>query len=126
MPNKLGIGEGTRFAVKSHPPDFAVSLSPLPPGATQLARVRAPLDVVVAFFTYRAVLIRQWPALTRAAAPRGCVWVAWPKRSSGVPTDITEDTLRADLLPSGWVDTKVCAIDDTWSGLRFNLRRELR
>jgi hypothetical protein len=91
-----------------------------------LNRVRAPLDVVIAFFTSRAALIRQWPALTRAAAPDGYVWVAWPKRSSGVPTDITEDTLRADLLPSGWVDTKVCAIDDTWSGLRFNLRRELR
>jgi hypothetical protein len=126
LPKKLGIGEGTRFAVKSHPPGFAASLSPLPPGATQLARVRAPLDVVIAFSTSRASLVRQWPALTKAAAPNGCVWVAWPKRSSGVPTDITEDTLRADLLPSGWVDTKVCAIDDTWSGLRFNLRRELR
>ncbi len=126
LPKKLGIGEGTRFAVKSHPPGFAASLGPLPPGATQLARVRAPLDVVVAFFTSRSTLVRQWPALTKAAAPDGCVWVAWPKRSSGVPTDITENILRDDLVPSGWVDTKVCAIDDTWSGLRFNLRRELR
>jgi hypothetical protein len=126
LPKKLGIGEGTRFAVKSHPPGFAASLDPLPPGATQLTRVRGPLDVVVAFFTARARLRREWPTLTTAVAPNGCVWVAWPKRSSGVATDITEDTLRTDLLPSGWVDTKVCAIDDTWSGLRFNLRKELR
>ena len=126
LPKKLGIGEGTRFAVKSHPPDFAATLGPLPAGAEQRSRVRAPLDVVVAFFTRRAELVRAWPALTRAAAPAGCVWVAWPKRSSGVATDITEHTLREDLLPSGWVDTKVCAIDETWSGLRFNLRKELR
>ena len=125
LPQKLGIGEGTRFAVKSDPPGFAASLGPLPPGATRLARVRAPLDVVVAFFTSRAALGRAWPGLTAAAAPAGAVWVAWPKRASGVATDITETTLRADLLPSGWVDTKVCAIDDTWSGLRFNLRQEL-
>jgi len=126
LPKKLGIGEGTRFAVKSHPPDFAATLGPLPLGAEQLARVRPPLDVVVAFFTARSKLRREWPALTKAAAPSGAVWVAWPKRASGVATDITEDTLREDLLPSGWVDTKVCAIDGTWSGLRFNLRKELR
>jgi len=126
LPKKLGIGAGTRFAVKSHPPDFAATLGPLPAGAKQRTQVRAPLDVVVAFFTRRAELVRAWPSLTRAAAPAGYVWVAWPKRSSGVATDITEHTLREDLLPSGWVDTKVCAIDETWSGLRFNLRKELR
>ncbi len=126
MPKKLGIGAGTRFAVKSHPPDFAATLGPLPSGAEQLTRVRAPLDVVVAFYTARSKLVREWATLTKAVAPSGAVWVAWPKRSSGVTTDITEDTLRADLLPSGWVDTKVCAIDETWSGLRFNLRKELR
>jgi hypothetical protein len=126
LSKKLGIGEGTRFVVKSDPPDFAASLGPLAPGAQRLARVRSPLDVVVAFFTRRANVIGDWPALTKAAAPNGVVWVAWPKRSSGMSTDITENALREDLLPSGWVDTKVCAIDDTWSALRFNLRRELR
>jgi hypothetical protein len=54
------------------------------------------------------------------------VWVAWPKRSSGVPTDLTEDTFREDLLPTGWVDVKVCAIDETWSGLKMVMRKELR
>ena len=126
LPRKLGIGEGTRFAVKSDPPDFAASLGPLPPTAEWLARVRPPLDLVVAFFTARAKLRAAWPSLTRSVEPVGTVWVAWPKRSSGVATDITEDTLREDLLPTGWVDNKVCAIDETWSGLRFALRRELR
>jgi hypothetical protein len=126
LAKKLGIVEGTRFAVRSAPHGFAATLGPLPIGAEQLARVRAPLDVVVAFFTSRAKLVGAWPALTQAAAPAGVVWVAWPKRSSGVPTDITENALREDLLPSGWVDNKVCAIDETWSGLRFALRRELR
>ena len=68
----------------------------------------------------------EWERLTAAVAPTGTVWIAWPKKASKVPTDITEDVLRAELLPTGWVDNKVCAIDDTWSGLRFALRRELR
>ena len=126
LAKKLGIVEGTRFAVRAAPDGFAATLGALPVGAEQLARVRAPLDVVVAFFTARAKLVAAWPALTRAVTPAGVVWVAWPKRSSGVPTDITENALREDLLSSGWVDNKVCAIDDTWSGLRFALRRELR
>ncbi len=126
LPDKLGIGPGTRFAVKSDPPGFAATLGPLPPGAERLARVRPPLDVVLGFFTTRATLRRGWPGLTRAAAPNGAIWVAWPKRSSGVVTDLTENVLREELLPSGWVDTKVCAIDETWSALRFNLRKELR
>jgi len=71
-------------------------------------------------------MVREWPQLTTAVAPNGAVWIAWPKRTSGVATDITEDVLREEFLPTGWVDNKVCAIDDTWSGLRFALRRELR
>lgn len=94
LTKKLGIGEGTRFAVKSHPPGFTVTLGPLPPGAHWLSQMRPPLDVVVAFFTARTTLRRAWPTLTKAVAPNGTVWVAWPKRSSGVTTDITEDTLR--------------------------------
>jgi hypothetical protein len=86
---------------------------------------------VIAFYTSRAALAAEWPRLTKAAAPNGTIWIAWPKKASRrkadkVVTDITEDVLRELLLPSGWVDNKVCAIDDTWSGLRFALRRELR
>ena len=127
LPKKLGITEGKRFAVRSAPTGFADTLGELPPGAEWKGQVRPGLDVVIAFFTERAdARRRSGPRLTAAVAPHGTVWVAWPKRSSGVPTDITEDVLREELLPSGWVDNKVCAIDDTWSGLRFALRRELR
>jgi hypothetical protein len=126
LPKKLGIVDGVRFATKRAPDGFADVLGPLPPDAEWRRQVRPRLDVVVAFCTRRAELVRDWTRLTAAVAPDGVVWVAWPKRSSGVATDITEDVLRDELLPTGWVDTKVCAIDATWSGLRFSLRRELR
>ena len=80
----------------------------------------------MAFFTARADVTKRWPTLTGAVGPHGVVWVAWPKKASGVATDLTEDTFRDLLLPTGWVDVKVCAIDDTWSGLKFVLRKELR
>jgi hypothetical protein len=126
LPKKLGITEGKCFAVRSAPAGFDETLGDLPPGAEWRRQVKPGLDVVIAFFTERATLAHSWPSLTAAATPNGTVWVAWPKRASGVPTDITEDVLRDELLPSGWVDNKVCAIDETWSGLRFALRRELR
>jgi hypothetical protein len=78
--------------------------------------------VIVFFSARRAQLVRRLPALQRALDPDGGLWIAWPKRSSGVDTDITEDALRELILPSGLVDNKVCAIDQTWSGLRFVVR----
>jgi hypothetical protein len=71
-------------------------------------------------------LERQWEGLAAALQPAGMLWVAWPKKASGVATDMTEDAVRAVALPRGWVDTKVCAIDETWSGLRCVLRVALR
>jgi hypothetical protein len=126
LPKKLGIVDGTMFAAAHAPDAFAETLGPLPSGAVWRSQVGPGLGVVVAFFTSAAALRREWPELTAAVAPNGSVWVAWPKKASRVPTDITEDVLRAELLPTGWVDNKVCAIDETWSGLRFALRRELR
>ncbi len=126
LPKKLGIVDGTLFATKHAPDDFAETLGALPPGAEWKTQVRPGLQVVVAFYTSAAALRRDWARLTAAVAPRGTVWIAWPKKASKQPTDITEDVLRAELLPTGWVDNKVCAIDATWSGLRFALRRELR
>ena len=78
------------------------------------------------FVTRRAALARRLPGLRAAIAPDGAVWAAWPKRASGVATDITEDVVREVALPLGLVDVKVCAIDETWSGLRLVIRRELR
>lgn len=126
LPKKLGIVAGTRFTVRHAPDGFAATLGELPDRADWRTRLTAGLDVVIAFYTARAELSAEWPQLTAAVAPNGTVWVVWPKRASKVPTDITEDVLREVLLPSGWVDNKVCAVDARWSGLRFALRRELR
>jgi hypothetical protein len=126
LPRKLGIGDGVRFTIVHAPDGFASTLGELPAGTAWRRHLRPGLDVVVAFYTARASLARDWPRLTASVEPTGTVWIAWPKRASKVVTDITEDVLRAELLPTGWVDNKVCAIDDTWSGLRFALRRELR
>jgi hypothetical protein len=126
LPKKLGIKEGTLLATLHAPDQFDVTLGRLPPEAEWRPQVRPGLDVVIGFYTSRVTLVREWPRLTAAVEPHGTVWIAWPKKSSKVSTDITEDVLRELLLPTGWVDNKVCAIDDTWSGLRFALRRELR
>jgi hypothetical protein len=127
LARKLGIKEGDRIAtVGAMPAGFRQLVEPLPPGVRWKSQARAPVDLVIAFFTERANVAPRWPSLTSAVGPEGTVWVAWPKRSSGVATDLTEDAFRDELLPSGWVDTKVCAVDETWSGLRFVLRKALR
>ena len=123
---KLGVKEGATLAAVGAPEGFRSMLEPLPAGVRWKARLTPPVDLAVAFFTRRAEIARSWPRLTAAVGANGVVWVAWPKRSSGVATDITEDSFRDELLPTGWVDVKVCAIDDTWSGLKFVLRKELR
>jgi hypothetical protein len=126
LARKLGIAAGDAIATWRAPDGFAALVDPLPAGVRWKRQVRSPLDVVVAFFVRRADVVPVWPRLTSAVEPDGMVWVAWPKRSSGVATDLTEQAFRDDLLPTGWVDTKVCAIDETWSGLKFVLRQELR
>ena len=87
---------------------------------------RGTLDVIVSFHDRRAELEARIPKLLAALDVDGGLWMAWPKKASGVPTDLTEDVQREIWLPLGLVDTKVCAIDDTWSGLRLCWRRELR
>ncbi len=126
LAKKLGIASGARVHGVDAPREFRALLEPLPADVRWSGRLAAPLDIVIAFFTRGGDVMRQWPRLTAAAGPQGTIWMAWPKRSSGVPTDLTEQTFRDLLLPSGWVDVKVCAIDDTWSGLKFVLRRDRR
>jgi hypothetical protein len=125
LPKKLGIVGDAVFTVLHAPADFATTLGDYGDAVWQ-HNLMPPIDVIVAFFTEKAKLRDEWPTLADAAQPAGAVWVAWPKKASGKPTDITEDALRATLLKTGWVDNKVCAIDDTWSGLRFVLRKENR
>jgi hypothetical protein len=126
LPKKLGIVAGARVAAVGAPDGFATTLGELPDGVCLRDQARGPLDVVVCFVTSRAELERRLPALHRALDPAGRLWIAWPKRSSGVETDMTEDMVREVALPRGLVDNKVCAIDDTWSGLQLVIRRENR
>ncbi len=122
LPNKLGIREGTRVAFVHAPPEFDALVAPLPDGVEVSASAGNGIDLVVFFTAARADLEREIRELKAAIAPAGALWVAWPKRSSGVETDMTEDVVRELALPLGLVDNKVCAIDATWSGLRLVVR----
>jgi hypothetical protein len=124
LARKLGVGRGDNLALLGAPDGFVID--DLPPGVAVRLRAAPECDVIVSFHTRRADLARRFPVLMRALAVDGGLWVAWPKRGSGVNTDITEDVVREVALPTGMVDNKVCAIDDTWSGLRLVLRKELR
>ena len=126
LPKKLGIKEGHTFAVVNAPPEFAPALGPLPARVRVVHDLRGHRDVVVAFFTARRAFEQRLAALSKAIFPDGGLWIAWPKKASKVPTDITEDVIRAVALPTGLVDNKVCAINDVWSGLRLVIRVENR
>ena len=123
LPKKLGITEGSTLALLEAPPGV---IDGLPPGVTVKTKARGPADVVVAFFTERRAFERRIDALARMIFPSGGLWVAWPKRSSGVETTMDENVVREVALPLGLVDNKVCAIDATWSGLRVVWRRDRR
>jgi hypothetical protein len=122
LPRKLGIKPAARVALIGAPEGFDLTLGALPEGASVRRRVRGPVDVIVAFFVSRAELERRLPALRGALDPAGGLWIAWPKRASGVATDVTDDVVRELGLGAGLVDNKVCAIDDVWSGLRLVYR----
>jgi hypothetical protein len=122
LPRKLGIKPGARLGLIGAPDGFESLLEGLPDDVAVRRAARGPLDVIVAFFIDRAALDRRLPALTTALASDGGLWIAWPKRSSGVATDLTEGAVRELGLATGLVDNKVCAIDEVWSGLRFVYR----
>ena len=122
LAKKLGIKEGTRLAILAAPNGFAEVLE-LPPGVRARYELRGKLDVVVFFVTRERELARRLPSLARAIEPDGGLWIAWPKRTSGVASDLSENPIRDIGVRNGLVDNKVCAIDDTWSGLRFVYRR---
>jgi len=130
LPQKLGIKEGHRVALVDAPAGF--DLGSLPAGAAVSRGLAAsgaappPVDVIVAFVRERAELAARLDAWRARLAQSGGLWIAWPKKASGVATDVVEDTIRQIALPTGLVDNKVCAIDETWSGLRLVIRKELR
>ena len=127
LAQKLGIKVATHVVLLGAPEGFAAALEPLPPiTLATVLRGKTPPDVVVVFVKWRNELERRVAAVQPKLPPAGGLWIAWPKKASGVATDITEDTIREVCLPRGLVDNKVCAIDETWSGLRLVIRKELR
>jgi hypothetical protein len=120
---KLGIKLDARLGLIGAPDGFDATLGGLPSGVHVRRRLGGrPFDVIVAFFASRAELERRLAALAGALDPAGGLWIAWPKRASGVPTDVTEDVVRGLGLAAGLVDNKVCAVDQVWSGLRLVYR----
>jgi len=126
LPKKLGIKEGHALCLLGAPDDFDATLGELPLGVRRAPLASPPLDVIV-FFTKEAHLLEgRFAALKAALDFAGGLWIAWPKKASGVATDLHEGLVRECGLSQGLVDNKVCAIDETWSGLRFVYRREDR
>ncbi len=117
LPRKLGVREGSRIVLVDPPAGFA--LAPLPGGARVLRSARADLDVAVLFTTRRARLERRFARLAPALAPDGRLWVAWPKKASGVPTDLTFDVVQRIGIDAGLVDNKSASIDAVFQGLQF-------
>jgi hypothetical protein len=123
---KLGIKPGFRIFVDGAPASYAEIVGKLPADTTIASRLKASLDMVHLFAMQAAALRRKLPACREAIAPDGMVWVSWPKKSSGVVTDVTENVVRDTALSLRLVDIKVCAIDDTWSGLKLVIPRDQR
>jgi hypothetical protein len=123
LPKKLGIVEDSTIALIAAPRGV---IDDLPPGVTVKRQARGSADVVVAFFVRRKDFEGRIASLAKMIYPSGGLWVAWPKRASGRATDMHEGVVREIALPLGLVDNKVCAIDETWSGLRVVWRRERR
>jgi hypothetical protein len=126
LPRKLGIKPGARLAVVSPPAGFEKTLGRLPDDVVVREQARGRNDVVLYFVTRQAELARRFPGLARALEPDGGLWVAWPKKTSGVATDLVFERVQRVGLDCGLVDNKVAAIDDTWSGLRFVYRLTAR
>lgn len=119
LAKKLGLKEGQRVALYGAPPDFRDTLRPVPARIEWQTDLRAPIDCVVLFAPVAATLDVALRPAAAALRPAGMLWVAWPKKAAKVPTDLTEDRVRAQGLGAGLVDVKVCAITELWSGLKF-------
>jgi hypothetical protein len=126
LAQKLGIKAGQKVATIGAPKGYRKLLAPLPGHVSFTMEVAADAPFVHLFVTKRQTLEKELHRLRRLLADAGTLWVSWPKKSSGVAADITEDVIREVCLPLGLVDVKVCAVDETWSGLKLMIRRENR
>jgi hypothetical protein len=126
LAKKLGLMPGLTVLTVAEPADYRQLVDPLPEDVVFAARLSSKVDLVHGFFTSAAELARHLKRVRSTCGGEVTLWVSWPKRASGVPTDITEDVIRALALPLGWVDVKVCAVDEVWSGLKLVVRKALR
>ena len=126
LAKKLGIKPGARLFVAGAPVNYLELVAPLPENVQLTARLRPDTDIVHVFSAQRVKLVEALRSALAKMKPDGAIWVSWPKKASRMQTDITEDTIREVALPMGLVDIKVCAVDDTWSGLKLVLRKEKR
>ncbi|HSC46532.1 MAG TPA: DUF3052 domain-containing protein [Gammaproteobacteria bacterium] len=126
LSKKLGIKPGSRVYVKDPPAGYRKLLVPLPARVSFASRLTASLDCIHLFTSSRLKLTSALPVLTKKIKMDGAIWISWPKKASGVATDVTEDVIRHIALPLGLVDVKVCAVDETWSGLKLVIRKSHR
>jgi hypothetical protein len=123
---KLGLAAGQRALVENAPADYFTLLEPLPADIEFAPRLSGRFDFLHLFVTTESRLRERLPLMMDKLNPAGMIWVSWPKKASKVQTDVIEDTIRAVALPLGLVDVKVCAVDETWSGLKLVIRKKLR
>jgi hypothetical protein len=126
LARKLGIAAGMHIVAKNAPEEYLRWLEPLPENVTFEPKVSAASALVHLFIDRKDELARHLAVARKKLAATAVVWVSWPKKSSRVPTDVTEDVIREVALPLGFVDIKVCAVSDVWSGLKLVVRKELR
>jgi len=126
LAKKLGLKPGDLVSLLDAPAGIRKVIEPLPPGVRFVTRFEKSAQIVHVFATRKAELAKVLATCRKSLAPDASIWVSWPKKAAKVETDITEDVIRAVALPMGLVDIKVCAVDETWSGLKLMLRKELR
>ena|ERR1700722_755594 len=126
LAKKLGIQAGSKVFLIGAPAQYGELLAPLPPRVRFTSTANSQTDLVHLFATERRALARRLSALRKKLPHEAAIWVSWPKKSAKVATDITEDTIRELAVPLGFVDIKVCAVTEVWSGLKLVVRKELR
>jgi hypothetical protein len=126
LAKKLGIGEASCVLTIDAPADYRKMLAPIPSGVTLTERLSARVDVIHLFVDNVGALERRLASLRNRIRPNAALWVSWHKKASRVPSEVTEDVIRSVALPIGYVDVKVCAVSDVWSGLKLVIRKELR
>ncbi len=122
LAKKLGIKEGSRVALVNAPDDFETTLGELPNDVDLVKRINNSIDIILFFVTSERKLVRDFARLAKKLVSNGMIWIAWPKKSSGVATDLTFANVQRIGLDAGLVDVKICAVDETWSGLKFVYR----